>query len=89
MIKKEDLHIGWYKGKGRNSNVAYWTGKTFLTIGRRFDNYNIKVEGHYDDGGCFQPKILIELDKTRDWKISEKYKVVIVSNPYILEEVKP
>lgn len=59
MIKKKDLKQGWYKGKGRNSNVAFWTGCTFLTIGQTFERYRIKDEGHWKDGGCFKPEKFI------------------------------
>lgn len=64
MIKKEDLTKGWYKGKGRNANIAYWTGKTFLTIGNKFDKYCIKNEGLWEEGWCFLPK-----EKIADTKI--------------------
>lgn len=59
MIKKENLKKGWYVGKGRNSNVAYWTGLTFLTIGKKFNSYIIKDEGLFKDGFCFKPEKLI------------------------------
>lgn len=55
MIKKEDLKKGWYRGEGRNADVAYWTGKTFLTIGNKFGEYIIKDEGLYEEGWCFKP----------------------------------
>ena len=60
-IKKKDLVWGWYKGKGRNSNVAFWTGETFLTIGPCFGDFSIKDEGLYKErGGCFSPLERIE-----------------------------
>lgn len=60
-IEKEDLVWGWYKGEGRNSNVAFWTGNTFLTIGLCFGDYKIKDEGLYKEkGGCFKPLERIE-----------------------------
>ena len=54
-IKKAKLKIGWYLGKGRNSDIAYWTGNTFLTIGKKFGEYIIKDEGLYEKGWCFNP----------------------------------
>jgi hypothetical protein len=56
VIRKEDLKKGWYKGIGRNSNVAYWTGRTFLTIGKTYDSYLVKNEGLFEEGGCFEPR---------------------------------
>ncbi|MFH0752275.1 MAG: hypothetical protein V1914_01630 [archaeon] len=71
QILREDLVVGkWYVGRGRNSNVGYWDGNNFLTIGFKFDRPNVKVEGYYleDDGrtelfnlGCFQP--FLEVDE--------------------------
>ena len=72
MIKKSDLKIGWYLGQGRNANVAYWTGSTFLTIGKKFDQYTIKDEGLYEEGYCFKPLKRIagsrveQIDVTKD-----------------------
>lgn len=61
IIKKEKLKKGrWYSGIGRNSNTALWTGKTFITLGKYYDYYEIKDEGLYEDGGCFIPKKLIK-----------------------------
>jgi hypothetical protein len=59
MINKKDLKPGWYIGVGRNANIAYWTGTTFLTIGRKFDTYVIKDEGLYEEGWCFEPELRI------------------------------
>jgi len=62
MIKKKDLKRGWYKGKGRNADIAYWTGSTFLTIGKKFGKYVIKDEGLKEYAGqigfgcCFMPE---------------------------------
>ncbi len=68
IIKKKDLKRDhWYSGEGRNANIAIWTGETFLTIGRRFDEYSIKDEGHWDDGKCFRPNK--ELDYHRVGKL--------------------
>jgi len=50
-IPKSKLKRGWYKGLGRNSHVAYWTGKTFLTIGRTEIGVGMKIEGD-----CFIPQ---------------------------------
>lgn len=56
MLQKFDLLVGhWYKGKGRNSNVALWTGDVFLTFGSKFGHYVEKQESHWDDGGPFAP----------------------------------
>lgn len=57
MIPIEKLKKGWYSGKGRNANIAYWTGETFLTIGKRYNKYIIKDEGYFVGMGfgCFQP----------------------------------
>lgn len=57
MIPIKKLTVGWYKGFGRNSYVAYWTGKTFLTIGNKFNKYVIKDEGYFEENGfgCFEP----------------------------------
>lgn len=56
MIKKKDLKQGWYMGKGRNADIAYWEGTTFLTIGKKFGIYIIKDEGLYEEGYCFKPE---------------------------------
>lgn len=63
MINKSELKKGWYKGKGRNSNIAYWTGSTFLTIGKKFGHYVIKDEGLWEEGLCFKPEEKIENTK--------------------------
>lgn len=72
IIPESKLKIGWYSGKGRNADVAYWTGKTFLTIGRKFDQYLIKDEGYFVEMGfgCFQP--LNRLCDTKVEKMFEK-----------------
>lgn len=60
-ISKKKLKIGWYYGIGRNSLIAYYTGLTFLTIGKKFNQYEIKDEGLYEEGRCFMPiKFLAE-----------------------------
>ena len=50
----------WYIGIGKNSNVALWTGETFITFGQYYNSYRLKDEGLYEDGGCFIPEKLIE-----------------------------
>lgn len=62
IIKKEKLKKGrWYVGTGRNSNIALWTGETFITLGKYYDYYRIKDEGLYKNGGCFIPiKLIME-----------------------------
>ncbi len=61
--RKQLIPGRWYVGRGRNANVALWTGETFLTIGFRFRQPDVKNEGYYEDdaaqGGCFQPFALI------------------------------
>ena len=56
MIRKEDLKQGWYQGKGRNADIAYYNGFTFLTIGNKFGRYVIKDEGLFEEGYCFKPE---------------------------------
>ncbi len=54
----------YYLGRGRNSNIGYWDGKYFLTIGFKFEQPTIKVEGYYrKEGGCFQPFLRIKEGK--------------------------
>ena len=62
QIKKEDLIINrWYLGRGRNSNLGYWNGMVFLTIGYKIDRWRVKEEGYFqDDDGCFQPFLIID-----------------------------
>jgi len=70
QIPVEQLIEGrWYAGRGRNANVALWgrIGKgdksrlTFLTIGFRFHQPDVKDEGYYGaEAGCFQPFKLID-----------------------------
>lgn len=57
MIPETELTKGWYRGQGRNSDIAYWTGSTFLTIGKKFGKYGIKDEGYCLEKGfsCFKP----------------------------------
>ena len=66
-LSLEDLFPGWYVGRGRNANVAYWTGETFLTIGKQFDKYVIKDEGLMEHGGCFIPTERVKIQ----WIIRE------------------
>ncbi len=54
----------YYLGRGRNSNIGYWDGKYFLTIGFKFNESTIKAEGYYKkEGGCFQPFLRIDEGK--------------------------
>lgn len=89
MIKKEQLQKGWYKGKGRNSDIAYWTGETFLTIGEKFGEYIIKDEGLYQDGWCFKPmEKLFTVNITKDdMKIYDK--IAHVSIEDVIEKDAP
>lgn len=55
-LEKGQLKKGtWYKGHGRNANIALWNGDAFLTYGAFFKTFEGKVETHWDDGGPFQP----------------------------------
>lgn len=72
MIPVKDLKRGWYIGEGRNANVAYWTGTTFLTIGSKFGEYIIKDEGAYEEGWCFKPFQRISGTKIENFIESEK-----------------
>lgn len=62
QIENADLRIGgWYLGRGRNSNIGYWNGTNFLTIGFKFNSPVIKIEPYYEKKkGCFQPFMLIK-----------------------------
>lgn len=56
-LTKDKLIVGrWYRGKGRNSNIALWDGMAFLTFGNKFGHYVEKQESHWDDEGPFQPQ---------------------------------
>ncbi len=58
--KKELIEGGYYLGRGRNSNIGYWNGNDFLTIGFKFNEPIVKAEGYYEKKkGCFQPFMLI------------------------------
>ena len=68
LIPQDKLVEGrWYVGRGRNANVALWVriGKnpgrlTFLTIGFKFHQPDVKDEGYYGpEEGCFQPFAVI------------------------------
>jgi len=51
----------WYLSRGRNSNIGYWNGKYFLTMGFTFENPRIKSEPYYETrSGCFQPFKIIQ-----------------------------
>lgn len=62
MIPKNKLVKGrWYVGRGRNSNLGYWTGKFFVTICSMGDYWDAKYEDYYTkNGGCFQPFVLVD-----------------------------
>lgn len=73
QIPVDELIEGrWYVGRGRNANVARWSRMearglpgncrmTFLTIGFRFHQPDVKDEGYYGpEDGCFQPFALID-----------------------------
>ena len=62
QIPQDKLVTGrWYAGRGRNANVAVWTGATFLTVGFTFKQGVVKDEGYYGPAeGCFQPFQLID-----------------------------
>lgn len=65
QLPKIELIKGtWYFGRGRNSNIGYWDGKCFLTIGFEFNEPVIKVEKYYGKyKGCFQPFLKIDEGK--------------------------
>lgn len=65
QIPKEELIKGrWYLGRGRNNNLGYWNGNSFLTIGFKFNAPVIKFEDYYEEkSGCFQPFKIIDEGK--------------------------
>lgn len=69
QIPEHELIIDrWYMGRGRNSNIGQWTGKYFLVIAEKRTEPDaevidrvVKKEPFYtDDGGCFQPFVLLD-----------------------------
>lgn len=65
LPKNRLIKGGWYLGRGRNSNIGYWDGKYFLTIGFKFYEPVIKLEKYYNkNGGCFQPFLKIDEGRT-------------------------
>jgi hypothetical protein len=67
ILEKDLIKGNWYAGRGRNSNVGYWDGKNFLTIGFKFEQPTVKVEGYYrKKEGCFQPFYKIDEGKITD-----------------------
>lgn len=51
----------YYLGRGRNSNIGYWNGDYFLTMGFKFNQPSIKFEPYYSKkAGCFQPFKLLD-----------------------------
>ena len=65
QIDKKKLIINrWYLGRGRNSNIGFWTGEVFLTLGFKIDQWRIKEEEFYHEKeGCFQPFLLLDEGK--------------------------
>ena len=65
QIPKMNLIKGrWYIGRGRNSNIGFWTGKDFITLGIVYNSWDIKGEPYYSrKGGAFQPFLLIDEGK--------------------------
>lgn len=58
--KDKLIKYRWYLGRGRNSNVGFWDGQYFLTIGY-CGQWVIKDESYYTKTeGCFQPFLLID-----------------------------
>ena len=61
ISKNKLIKYRWYVGRGRNNNVGYWDGNRFLTLSRKFGQWDIKDEPYYTKtGGCFQPFLLID-----------------------------
>lgn len=63
QIPLADLIPGrWYLGRGRNANVAFWTGRVFVTIGlKRGIGWDVKLESFFtENDGCFQPFLLLD-----------------------------
>lgn len=63
-IPKDQLQIGWYKGKCRNSSVAKWDGKVFHYIRSKFGaHYTESIPHPEDDIGfdVFFPQEYISL----------------------------
>lgn len=65
QIPKDKLIKGrWYVGRGRNSNIGFWNGEYFITLGIKYNSWNVKIEPQYKSkGGCFQPFLLIDEGK--------------------------
>jgi|TARA_B100002003_G_C14110407_1_gene534072 hypothetical protein len=83
QIPKEELiEDRWYLGRGRNNNLGYWDGNSFIVIGKTFDNWRIKKEQYYGkDEGCFQPFILIDEGETVEPLVIFNYlKTIMVKN---------
>lgn len=79
MIPKNKLIRGsWYKGRGRGSNVAIWTGKDFCYIEQKYDQWVAKFSDHFEDGppyGCFSPlKLVAPYPKPQLYSLISKVK---------------
>ncbi len=72
-ISQDDLIKGrWYIGRGRNSNIGQWNGKSFIVLAECMvytgsvatvteSRPCIKFEPYFtENGGCFQPFKLID-----------------------------
>ena len=69
----------YYLGNGRNSDIGYWTGEVFLTIGKKFDQWLVKYEPYEKGNMCFVPFELINdtkyhPERERIRKMMEKIK---------------
>lgn len=61
LPKEKLIKDRWYLGRGRNSNIAYWDGQVFITLGLEMNIPRIKIEEYYTEKeGCFQPFHLID-----------------------------
>lgn len=69
QIQYSDLIEGrCYVGRGRNGNIGLWDGRSFLVIGKKFNEYVIKHEPYYaKEYGCFQPFLIIDEGKNIKW----------------------
>lgn len=59
MIPKKDLiEQHYYAGRGRNAPIGMWTGREFLTLCKKFDEWVIKWEAYWEkESGCFRPLV--------------------------------
>jgi hypothetical protein len=65
QIPKKKLIKGrWYIGRGRNSNLGFWDGEFFITIGVKWGSWTNYNEPYYEEKtGCFQPYLLVDEGK--------------------------